>query len=530
MGPEDGSLAVRRGWGAWDARKEPTGIRRVVVVVVNGSGAKTVAKRRVRIVRAASAPLRGHLHAPSERQGQRPYGLHGAGGRGQGHPPRRVPGQRQAALDPEEPAVALRRQGRPLEHRQVRGGPPPPHRHGDRQRGASTAQQHPDGHGRAERVRRREGARPVGAGPDARPSSDAARPAASPGDPIRVNVGLRRNRVHRRGALRQPRPGLPGGLAGRGRRGGRRGLWRPEDRRAGLQDIPTDVYFRPAPSAGVSVSYIDVYGSHVEIRSLTTRGWYVRPGANDVTLRDVTSVGGGTFITSANDVNLLGGTIANANSVDGLQVKMSAVNGHVEPTNLLIDGLFIHDVTRVAPEPSAHTECIQFTAGRNVVIRNSWFTDCSTQGVFFKEGLGGEINNVLVENSWFGKLIGYNTLIFDDGISNMVARYNSFAQAPRLGGGVSTSNLSAYGNAGIMSNGCGEGVVYRYNVWSASKCGSTDLQANPSFINPGALDLRLAANSPAINRGDPGAYPAIDVFGTARPLGGRADAGAHERQ
>ena len=258
---------------------------------------------------------------------------------------------------------------------------------------------------------------------------------------------------------------------------------------------PTDVYFRPAPSAGVSVSYIEVYGSHVEIRSLTTRGWYVRPGANDVTLRDVTSVGGGTFITSANDVNILGGTIANADSVDGLQVKMSAVDPHVEPTNLLIDGLFIHDVTRVA-EPSAHTECIQFTAGRNVVIRNSWFTDCSTQGVFFKEGLGGEIDNVLVENSWFGKLIGYNTLIFDDGVSNMVARYNSFAQAPRLGGGVSTSNLSAYCNAGIMSNGCGEGVAYRYNVWSASRCSSTDLQANPSFVNPGALDLRLAANSP----------------------------------
>ena len=196
------------------------------------------------------------------------------------------------------------------------------------------------------------------------------------------------------------------------------------------------------------------------------------------------------------------------------------------PTDILLDGVYIHDVVS-NQDPSAHSECIQFTAGIRVAIRNSRFVGRSTQGVFFKEDVGGVIDTVLVENSWFGKISGVNTLIFDDGVSNLVARYNSFAQAPRLGGGVGTSNIQAYGNVGVLS-GCGDGVSYRRNVWSGVKCGSSDVVAQPGFVNLNGFDLRLASNSPAVNRGDPASYPEIDIFGTPRPLGGAPDAGAVE--
>ena len=285
------------------------------------------------------------------------------------------------------------------------------------------------------------------------------------------------------------------------------------------------VIIRSAPGAAVSTSYLDFTDvDSLEVRDMSTSGWYIRRGSNAVTLRNVRSLGAGTFITSATNVSILDSEIANADSIDGLQVKSTGSSDM--PTDILLDGVYIHDVTR-SGNPDAHSECIQFTAGIRVAIRNSRFVNCSTQGVFLKEDAGGVIDAVLVENSWFGKISGINTLIFDDGVSNMIARYNSFAQAPRLGGGVGTSNIQAYGNVGVLA-GCGQGVAYRNNVWSGVKCGGSDLVASPGFVNLNGFDLRLTSTSPAINRGDPANYPPADIFGTARPLGGAPDAGAVE--
>jgi len=43
-------------------------------------------------------------------------------------------------------------------------------------------------------------------------------------------------------------------------------------------------------------------------------------------------------------------------------------------TNILIDGVYVHDIRE--PNADAHSDCIHFTAGVNVVIRNSRFRDC----------------------------------------------------------------------------------------------------------------------------------------------------------
>ena len=45
-----------------------------------------------------------------------------------------------------------------------------------------------------------------------------------------------------------------------------------------------------------------------------------------------------------------------------------------------------------------------------------------------------------------------------------------------------------------------------------------------------SFDLHLAPNSEAINRGDPGSFPAGDIDGQARPDAGGPDAGADERR
>jgi hypothetical protein len=49
-------------------------------------------------------------------------------------------------------------------------------------------------------------------------------------------------------------------------------------------------------------------------------------------------------------------------------------------------------------------------------------------------------------------------------------------------------------------------------------------------VNQSGFDFHLAPGAAAINRGHPTAFPPIDIDGQARPLGGRSDAGADERE
>ena len=80
------------------------------------------------------------------------------------------------------------------------------------------------------------------------------------------------------------------------------------------------VLIRPA-RPGVVLGYLDIAASRLEVRAIATHGWEIGPGAADITLRGVRSTGAETFITSANDVRVIGGSIIGADSVDGLQVK-----------------------------------------------------------------------------------------------------------------------------------------------------------------------------------------------------------------
>src|SRR5260370_3096249 len=113
--------------------------------------------------------------------------------------------------------------------------------------------------------------------------------------------------------------------------------------------------------------------------------------------------------------------------------------------------------------------------------------------------------------------------------TNWTLRYNSWLQAPRMPTGQISLNNQYMGNVGPMgSSNCGiTGVSYLYNVWTDAKCSSTDKQvADVGFVNPSAMDLHLKPGSPAINAGDPFNYPATDIDGQSRPLGGLPHASA----
>lgn len=255
--------------------------------------------------------------------------------------------------------------------------------------------------------------------------------------------------------------------------------------RVGPRDAP--VIVRPVPGARVSLAGLAIHGSQIEVRGLRTRGWYVHPGAADVTLRGVHSAGAGTFITSANRVRVVGGSLLGADSVDSLQIK--AATGGPEPRGIHIEGVTMGDVVR-RRVPTSHTECIQVTAVIGMTVRDSIFRNCTTQGVFFKEGLGGQIERVVVENNWFGPLSGYNTLIFGDGVSQMTARYNIFAQAPHLDRGDGISQISVVANLGHLRS-CTSRADYRDNLWTRARCGPTD-GAPGRAMPPVAIDRPTA--------------------------------------
>lgn len=290
-----------------------------------------------------------------------------------------------------------------------------------------------------------------------------------------------------------------------------------------------DVVFRPAAGASVTTGQISVYGRHVEFQDMTVSGWYARQGAEDLTFRDLI-VRGGIFVTSASNINIVGGEVGPGDSYDS-QIKASNTTGAPVPTNILIDGVDFHDWTRVA-NPAAHIECLQFGAGDGITIRNSRFRNCETQGLFFRSWGGtARIRNVTIENNFFdATTVGYYPLRIAtfSGVTydNIQVRYNSGLQSFLIDEG-STTNVRWVGNVAPRSR-CTPGQTYSHNVWQGAACSATDKNAAAGFTNPTSTDLHLTTTAAAIGAGDPNDHPTTDIDGQPRN-DGAPDAGADER-
>lgn len=290
------------------------------------------------------------------------------------------------------------------------------------------------------------------------------------------------------------------------------------------EELP-EVVFRPAAGAAVSFSgRVEIFASGLELRDMSFI-WYVNPGASRVTLRNIVARGS-NFITSASRVRVIGGEIGPGDSTDGLQIKRA--EGEPNPTDILIDGVYVHDFTRIE-DPTDHTDCVQVGAAVNLTISGSRFHNCATQGVFFRAFGGGRIANVVIENNWFGTVLeGFYPLILQD-IDGALVRYNSSTGTISLREGEGLSNVRMIANVGpYRSHQCADGVVYERNVWSATACSESDVTAPSGFVDAEGLDLRLTSGAAAIDGGDPADFPATDILGRSRPMGAAPDAGAHE--
>ncbi len=219
-----------------------------------------------------------------------------------------------------------------------------------------------------------------------------------------------------------------------------------------------------------------------------------------------------------------------------------------EPTRVLIDGVYIHDM-RVG-SPTDHGECIFIVGGDGITIRNSKFVRCDIFAIYGGTPWFGNhlppVRNVTIENNWFdsstsdGKYgcCSYSVHFANDWskLDNFRIAYNS-AKMPMSFGDDSTpkSGFTIIGN--IMPNdSCGANETYSHNlIIGGPRCSPTDRNvpnlAAVGFVAPFARqpDLRLRPGSRAVDEGDPRDFPARDISGRKRPRGKAPDAGASER-
>jgi hypothetical protein len=311
----------------------------------------------------------------------------------------------------------------------------------------------------------------------------------------------------------------------------------------------TDVTIRPASGASVIVGSKPLSqqlrggiglavsgGKHVTVRDMTIRGDVeASGGAEDVTFENLTSANGliGVYAPTR-DITFRGGSYGNTNRYQS-QIYPAANGTH--NYNFTIDGTTMHDV-RSDDLVNYHVECMLVSDAIGAVIRNMHTYNCDVFDVSIGVFSDGILSNVLVENNMFsssnGSGLGLNTNTTS--WNGLNVRNNSSVSAirhPDCSNGC--SNVRYSGNIsplpGYYPAACVSAVTYSHNVWTGGTktCSSSDKAvSDPGFVNAGANNLHLLASSPAINFGDTGNYPSLDIDGQARPMGPAPDAGADE--
>ncbi|HVZ61688.1 MAG TPA: choice-of-anchor Q domain-containing protein [Terriglobales bacterium] len=298
------------------------------------------------------------------------------------------------------------------------------------------------------------------------------------------------------------------------------------------------IFVEPAAGATVSLTGLDVNGAtRIELRkgsgaSFSTGEFTVQMNSRYITLRDV-DIKGYLGYLGGSDISVIGGSVGPL--VDN-HPQIAPVNGwQGQGVNFIFDGVRFHDMSRT--NTSVHTECLQVAGTTNMVIRNSKFQNCAVFDLSFTEyNSSGKVTNLLLENNWFDTATsdGYFAVNLSQ-FSGGVSRFNSSEQGWVIQG-TNPSPMTFIGNnivSGVLSGntgGCATSeVVYSYNVTQGQKCGSTDINAAPGFVNPGAFDLHLASGSAAIDFVPlTVAAPSADIEGLSRPFGLKLDAGASE--
>ena len=327
--------------------------------------------------------------------------------------------------------------------------------------------------------------------------------------------------------------------------------------------------------SGVKFSSLNTSGSNLYMSNLTVdtgttkaKGW--NNSSSNVTLDGVDLLGdyivnridgdASAHVTSINNVTYKNGNAGTPGRVGGKRTCNSTPQDN-EPfwvedaTNVTFDNInfsaFGSDPT---PCPSSyngfHLETIRVDYGaHNLTIKNSYFAPGSEDGsgrVFITQYSGGSSSgapkNFVFQNNIVHEVDGFFSIQINSVVttcSNYVIAYNTFVQEVSIPCDASTWRW--IGNLGPKPSSTCYGT-YIKNVWQHNvntSCGSDTWVNGPAYSLSAAgldSDLRLTAQSPALNKAEPPGTSdycthelgAVDIDKQLRPSGIACDAGADE--
>ena len=295
------------------------------------------------------------------------------------------------------------------------------------------------------------------------------------------------------------------------------------------------VWIRAAAGTTPQISDLLSYASNVRYTGFkVVVGQPDVRGGHDVTVEDMQATN--FYITGAvRSVTFRGGDYGPYVSTGGgAQIKTATAGGDdpdpaAQPQDIVIDGVYMHDYT-VPSGSSAHLDCLHVFYHARLTVRNSRFENCKHYGILLGSNGAGQSEGDVIENNFFGgsEVAGFGLRGGPgEDFDNVVVRYNSGGIiTPQTTNGL--HNVVWLANAANEIGTCRDGLIYRLNVVATGGCGPSDRKADPGFVSAAQGDFHLKAGSPAIDRGDPSAYPADDIDRHGRFAGAAPDAGAHE--
>jgi hypothetical protein len=299
-----------------------------------------------------------------------------------------------------------------------------------------------------------------------------------------------------------------------------------------------DVLMRPAPGAHPRVGSLS-FGrdvgergaQHLTIEGLTIDAltmWRVR----DVTLRDITAksfaVNGGA------DIRFLGGRFGGTRGRHNDIVEWKLGNEVEAPRRVVVDGALFHDMAMETP--ADHIACLEIGGGVDMVVRDSRFVRCTHFDLNASDYIK-PLRGMLIENNWFGGTVArfgrsYYALSIRSG-EDVVIRNNSSDQAwasPTQTDRVVRWKVVANAMPSSGQWRCDKRIAYSHNLWTdGARCGKSDRDGDPRFLDVKAADFRVRAGSATIDAGDRRDHPSHDIAGHRRPRGAGPDIGAWER-
>jgi hypothetical protein len=253
------------------------------------------------------------------------------------------------------------------------------------------------------------------------------------------------------------------------------------------------------------------------------------------------AIDGITFDNITSDLFYVTGNVTNY-VLKNSSITLGSINakptitssGGFDPNGVTVQDTAIKHITRnESASPAVHNECLQTTGGANILLDRVKMDDCAATADLAIANDLGPSSGVTVRNSWFGLTGTAATgIALSNAVTTVTLEYNTLLKGITLSNPCSSCGNVVRGNYGTSINTCTANVTFDDNLMKTGSC-TGDRAAtgvDPAVVaTADPFNLHIASCSGgAVDKGDTGSYPVLDIDGTIRYLGAAPEAGSDE--